>query len=107
LPDIREEAHEDRGEDSVCAWIHQAGGGGQGISVELYCDESARLYFLAEQLESWKNDELIDAGLHPWPECPDHSAPCALTPDERDKVAVWCCPQTGRVIAEIGSLEQP
>jgi hypothetical protein len=56
LPDIREEAHEDRGEGSVCAWIQLAGGGGQGISIELYRDEQARLYYLAEQLQDWKND---------------------------------------------------
>jgi hypothetical protein len=27
-----------------------------------------------------------------------------LLPDIRDEVAVWCCPQTGHVIAEIGML---
>lgn len=107
LPDIREEAHEDRGQDAVCAWIHHpASGGGEGISVELYCGPALRLYYLAEQLQRWKNDELIDAGRRPWPECPDHDGCFALSPDTRDDVAVWCCPQTGRVIAEIGRLGQ-
>lgn len=107
LPDIREEAHEDRGQDAVCAWIHHpASGGGEGISVELYCGPALRLYHLAEQLQRWKNDELIDAGRRPWPECPDHDGCFALSPDTRDDVTVWCCPQTGRVIAEIGRLGQ-
>jgi hypothetical protein len=108
LPDIREEAHEDRGEDAVCAWIpHPGGGGGESISVELYCGEAYRLFYLAEQLQSWKNDELIDARRRPWPECPDHPGPCTLSPDVRDEVAVWCCPDSGRVIAAIGTLAQP
>jgi hypothetical protein len=103
-PDIREEAHEDGGPDVVCAWIRHPADGGEGISVELSCGQALRLYFLAGQLQSWKNDELIDAGRRPWPACPDHDDCFALSPDTRDDVAVWCCPKTGRVIAEIGRL---
>lgn len=106
LPDIREEAHEDRGDDGVCAWIQGPGGCGEGLSVEVYLDEPTRLERLAEQLQGWKNDELFDAGRRPWPQCPDHPGPCALTPDVRDDIAVWYCPENGRVVAEIGSLGQ-
>jgi len=35
LPEIREEAHEDYGENAVCAWIQDNGGCGQGIRVWL------------------------------------------------------------------------
>ena len=105
LPDIREEAHHN-GEERVCGWIHDPGGGGEGISVELYCGQGDRLYYLTEQLQRWKNHELIDAGRRPWPACPDHDECFALSPDTRDDIAVWCCPQTGRVIAEIGRLGQ-
>ncbi len=108
LPDIREEAHDDRGEDAV--WTRCAPGsttgGGEGISVELHGGLADRLSFLTGQLQSWKNDELIDAGRRPWPACPDHDDCFALSPDTRDVVAVWCCHKTGRVIAEIGKLGQ-
>ncbi len=60
----------DRGEDAVCAWIGHPGGGGEGISVELHGGLADRLSFLTGQLQSWKNDELIDAGRRPWPACP-------------------------------------
>ena len=44
LPDIREEAHHDRGEDAVCAWIPEPGGrDGQGIEVRLYCSPAPAL----------------------------------------------------------------
>lgn len=106
LPDIREEAHEDRGRDGVCAWIAESGNRGQGITVRLNCDEPGRLYFLAEQLQSWKNGELIDAGQQPWPQCPDHAGECTLSPDLNDEAAVWRCPTDGRAIA-IGTLGKP
>jgi hypothetical protein len=104
LPGIREEAHHDRGEDTVCAWIQKSGGRGQGIEVWLPYGGPDRVSSLAEQLQSWKNDELIDAGLRPWPPCPDHEDCFALWPQTRDDVAVWCCPRSSRVIAEIGRL---
>jgi hypothetical protein len=51
VPDIRPEAHEDRGDDAVCAWIQESGDRyGQGIAVLLFCSPGDRLCFLAEQL---------------------------------------------------------
>jgi hypothetical protein len=105
LPDIREEAHEDRGEDAVCAWIQEPGGGfGQGIAVLLFCSPGDRRRFLAEQLQDWVGDVQVDPGRRPWPDCPDHTGAHILMPDTRDEVAVWCCPQSGRGIAGIGML---
>ncbi len=104
LPEIREEAHHDRGDDTVCAWIQRSGGGGEGIEVWLPASDADRLSRLAEQVQSWKNDELIDAGRRPWPACPDHDDCFALSPDSRAGIAVWLCPKTGRIIAEIGRL---
>lgn len=106
LPDIREEAHEDRGRDGVCAWIVKPGNRGQGITAWLNCDEPGQLCFLAEQLQSWKNDELVDARQRPWPDCPDHPGQCTLSPDIHDDVAIWRCPTDGHAIA-IGTLGQP
>jgi hypothetical protein len=105
LPDIREEAHHDRGEDAVCAWIQEPGGRyGQGIEVSLYCPSADQLYYLAEQLQSWAEDVQVDPGRRPWPDCPDHPGSHMLMPDTRDEDAVWCCPQGGHVITKIGML---
>jgi hypothetical protein len=105
LPDIREEAHEDRGEDAVCAWIQEPGGGsGQGVAVLLFCSPGDRLRFLAEQLQDWAGDVQVDPGRRPWPGCPDHPGAHILRPDTHDEVAVWCCPQSGHVIAGIECL---
>lgn len=103
-PDIREEAHEDLGEDTVCAWIQEPDGCGQGIRVWLYRSPGARLCDLAEQLQEWATDVQVDPARRPWPGCPDHPGSHDLTADTRDEAAVWCCPQGGRVIAGIGML---
>jgi hypothetical protein len=105
LPDIREEAHHDRGQDAVCAWIQGPGGTGQGIDVCLNGPPGFQLCSLAEQLQSWKADQLLDSGQGPWwPRCPQHPVDCRLGPDIVDEIAVWSCPRSGQVIATIGSL---
>ncbi len=107
LPDIREEVHEDCGEDAVCAWIHHPGGG-EGIRVWLNGSAAFQLYSLAEQLQSWKVDQLVDSGQGPWwPCCPQHPAGCRLEPDIDDEAAVWRCSRSGQVVAAIGSLRHP
>jgi hypothetical protein len=108
LPGIREEAHEDLGEDAVCAWIQEPGSGcGQGIRVLCYYSPGEQLCSLAEQVQDWAADVQVDPGRRPWPDCPDHPGSHALIPDTRDGTAVWCCPQGGHVIAEIGLLPGP
>ncbi len=104
-PDIREEAHEDRVGDAVCAWIQEPGNVyGQGIVVLLHCGAGDQLSHLAEQLQDWSVDVQVDPGRRPWPECPDHPGTHILRPDTRGEVAVWCCPKSGNVIAWIGLL---
>ena len=105
LPDIREEAHDDRGEDAVCAWIQEPDSGGQGISVWLRYPPGEQLRELAEQLQDWAGD--VQLGREPWPDCPDHPGSHVLSPDSRDESAVWLCPQSKRVIAAIGTLGAP
>jgi hypothetical protein len=105
LPDIREEAHKDHGEDAVCAWIQEAGGRyGQGITVWRTCSPAFQLYSLAEQMQDWAGDVQLDPGRRPWPDCPEHPGSHLLGADIRDEVAAWCCPDSGRVIASIGTL---
>jgi hypothetical protein len=104
-PDIREEAHEDLGEDAVCAWIREPGGRyGQGVRVWLNGSPAFQLYSLAEQMQDWAGDVQLDPGRRPWPGCPEHPGSHMLGPDIRDDVAVWCCPDSGHVIAAIGTL---
>src|SRR5215469_31988 len=105
LPDIREEAHDDRGEDAVCSWIQEPDSGGQGISVWLRYPPGEQLRELAEQLQDWAGD--VQLGREPWPDCPDHPGSHVLSPDSRDESAVWLCPQSKRVIAAIGTLGAP
>jgi hypothetical protein len=106
LPDIREEAHEDRGGDAVCAWIQEPGSGwGQGISVWLIYPPAEQLCELAEQLQDWAGD--VQLGREPWPDCRDHPGAHVLRPDTGDESAVWRCPHSKRVIAAIGALCGP
>ena len=102
LPDVRYEAHEDRGSEAVCAWIQGPGRTGAGIWIWL-SSPAEQVRELAEQFQNWAADQLHDAGQPPaWPVCPEHSAPHRLDPEVQDGVAVWTCWEGGHVIWEIG-----
>ena len=76
LPDIRDETHEDRESEAVCARIQGPGRTGEGICVSLDCSPAEQVVQLAEQFQNWAADQLHDAGLPPeWPECPGASIP--------------------------------
>jgi hypothetical protein len=111
MPEFVAEAHEDRGPESICAWIREPGGGhgGEGVSVWLPSPAADRILSLAEQRQSWKLDELDPTGRcrKPWPECPLHPGRHSLEPNEVSGVPIWCCPETAQVIAVIGSLGSP
>ena len=110
VPEFLPEAREDRGPENICAWIPAPRGGprGQGVSVWLPSSQAARIVSLAEQLQSWKPDELDPTGQCPEPpECPLHPSRHSLDPDDQPGVPIWCCPETAQVIAEIGSLGSP
>jgi hypothetical protein len=108
LPDIREEAHEDRGDEAVCAWIQGPGITGEGIWVWLESSPAEQVAGLAEQLQDWVADLLHDASRSPgWPLCPGHPALHRLSPGVQEGFAVWACPQSGQVIWPIGALAIP
>jgi hypothetical protein len=107
LPDIRAEAHADRGTGIVCAWIQSPGGTGRGISVLPPEQRGDQIHDLAEQLQDWASDVQVDPQRPRWPDCPAHPGEHRLEPDAVGKTAVWYCPQTSRVIAEIGALGSP
>ena len=79
LPDIREEAHEEREAPSVCGWIQRPGGTGEGICVLLDSPAAEQVAQLAEQFQHWAADRLHDAGRPPesagLPAAPQPAAP--------------------------------
>jgi hypothetical protein len=107
LPDIRAEAHADRGAGLVAAWIQDPGGAGRGISVLAAGPRGDQLRDLAEQLQDWAGDVRADPERGPWPDCPAHPGDHRLEPEAAGDTAVWWCPRTARVIAEIGALGSP
>jgi len=109
LPDIREEAHEEREAPSACGWVQGPDGTGEGIYVLLETSPAEQVAQLAEQFQNWAADRLHDAGRPPeWPACPRHpSPPHRLNPEVRGDRAVWTCWQTGQVIWAIGELAVP
>jgi hypothetical protein len=108
VPDIRDEAHEER-EAAACGWIQGPGRTGAGIWVMLDSSPAEQVTELAEQLQNWAADQLHDAGRRPeWPGCPQHPSPAhRLEPQVRDGRAAWVCWESGQVIWPIGELEMP
>lgn len=105
--DVREEAHADRGHETVCAWVSGADGiTGMGIWVLLGSSAAERIVELAEQLQEWEIEELSAAGRPAtWPECPEHPNSHPLEPVvEGENDAVWRCPRSWHVICAIGAL---
>lgn len=108
LPDIRDEAREER-EAAVCGWIQGPGRTGEGIWIPLDSSPAEQVTQLAEQLQNWAADQLHEAGRpRGWPACPQHPSPLhGLVPQVRDGRAVWVCPVSGQVIWPIGELDIP
>lgn len=109
LPDIREEAHEER-EESACGWIQEPDGTGTGIWVLLDTSPAGQVAQLAEQFQDWATDRQHDADRPlDWPACPRHpgAPPHRLTPEVRDDRAVWTCWESHQVIWPIGELTMP
>jgi hypothetical protein len=107
LPDIRAEAHAYRGVGIVCAWIQDPGGDGRTVSVLPPRQRGDQLCDLAEQLQDWTRNVQVDAQQCPWPDCPAHPGAHRLEPQATGETAEWFCPQTSRVVAEIGALGSP
>lgn len=99
VPEIREEAHEDRGAEAVCAWIQGPGGTSRtGISVWLASPPEERVAEMAEQLQEWEVGGLYEAGRPTnWPACPEHPSSHRLSAEVYDNSAVWSCPDSRHV----------
>jgi hypothetical protein len=107
LPDIRAEARGGPGRGVVRAWIQGPGGTGSSLTVLSDVQRADQLSDLAEQLQDWAGSVQADPQRHGWPDCPAHPGEHRLDPDATGETAVWSCPQTMRVIAEIGALDSP
>ena len=47
-------------------------------------------------------DDVIEATSAAWPSCPAHSHPMTL--ELEGEWFAWCCPETGKQVAEYGGL---
>lgn len=106
-PDIQAEAHAGPGVGVVCAWIRDLGSTGRQITVLSPGQRGDQLADLAEQLQDWATNAQADPQQPRWPDCRAHPGEHRLDPQALGETAVWSCPQTGRVIAEIGALGSP
>jgi len=107
LPDILEEAHEDRGVDAVYGWVLEPDGMGCSIQILKGVSLADQVAMLAEQIQELVADRLDDSGLSiQWPRCPEHPSDRRhrLVAEVREASAVWTCLESGNVICTIGSL---
>lgn len=77
------------------------------VYLQVVPEESAyaQVAMVADQFQDWAVEELCSMGRSTsWPECPIHprSHPLAAVVDGTR--AVWRCPKSEQVIAEIGAL---
>jgi hypothetical protein len=108
LPAVREEAHEDLGNEALSAWIEGEGASGQGCRIWLTNSAAERLVDLADQFQEWEVEELCAVGRPAtWPECPEHPNSHPLEPVlDANQAAVWRCPRSRHVICPIGDLRR-
>jgi hypothetical protein len=108
VPEVREEAHDDRTAEAVSAWVTSGDGSGMGVWVSLADSPAERVAQLAEQLQEWEVEQLCWAGRSAtWPECPEHPGSHPLEPVVAGGIAVWRCPRSQRAAGTIGGLELP
>lgn len=80
------------------------------IRLQADAPRAEQLAHLADQVQEWAIELLWALGKPVvWPECPDHPDSHPLETKIVDEytpaaTAVWSCPQSGHVVAEIGQL---
>ena len=91
----------------ITATLSGLDGSGQGIYVLAGAPLPVRIASLADQVQDWAVEELWREGRPAtWPECPQHPGSHPLATAVDGERAVWRCPKSDRVFAEIGSLDQ-
>ena len=88
-------------------WASLQSTSGEDVTIGLSsADDPARqLVDVTSQVQDWIVEELwSQRQASTWPECPEHPQSHPLKPTLKGGVAVWTCPVSGSVVAEIGSL---
>lgn len=83
-----------------------------GCGTGLYCSAGLQpeeaVAELADALQEAVIEGLWGTGARTnWPPCPEHPNRHPLAPDSRDDHAVWVCPATRALVAQIGRLPRP
>ena len=105
-PEFRDD-HWSSYEGQKTALIVASDGSSSGVFI-LGEDMPTQVATAAETVQEWAFDELWSTGKSTaWPECPDHPDSHPLSPKVIASKAVWCCPRTAAVMAEIGHLTGP
>jgi hypothetical protein len=90
----------------ITAMAWDPSGSGSGIHLSEGASPVEQIADLADQLRDVAIESLWFAGLPvTWPECPQHPNSHPLDPRVVSFRAVWRCPMTLEVIAEIGMLD--
>ncbi len=104
IPQVRDHQWSDF-EGQVTAMLFSPGGSGQGVSAMTGEPLPQRIASVADQVQEWAVEELCSIGRPTnWPQCPQHPRSHPLSAVVREGRAVWSCPRTGFVAAEIGRL---
>ena len=97
--EIRDEDWADD-ENAPSALIYATDQTGTGIYISVWDSTAEQVASLAEQVQ----DHVIEDTQTAWPDCPRHPASHPLTAAVDGERAVWICPRTQVVVAEIGQL---
>ena len=97
--EIRDEEWTDD-ENCPSALIFATDGSGTGIYISVWDSTEEQVAALAEGIQ----DHVIEDAQMAWPDCPRHPTSHPLTAAVDGGRAVWVCPQTQVVVAEIGQL---
>jgi|1185.fasta_scaffold110110_2 hypothetical protein len=87
--------------------VRLSAGGGTSVGVVVNTGQSfqERLLVAADVIQDWLVEILADQGRSAvWPVCPEHPDTHPLTAAAAGRSAIWKCPRSGSVAAEIGSL---
>ncbi|WP_327356843.1 hypothetical protein [Streptomyces sp. NBC_01304] len=94
------------GDEEPGVWLLAPDGTGRSVGSVLWSpDRAEQSAELADQAQEWAVEALWGAGRAAvWPECPEHPDAHPLSPGTRAGTAVWSCPRSRQVVAEIGRL---
>jgi hypothetical protein len=91
--------------DRPAAFIRWPSGAGLGVAIDASSSAPRQLRAVAEGLQESVIEEVLRLrGSAVWPECPAHLNSHPLDARVWDGHAIWACPRSDLVVAEIGYL---